>query len=148
MTKLNPITSDLKGEIINQIYGLLKIYSSDEFEIKSKFKPKLILLTNFGRIEGNPLITGLEEYNRCNKSKDANDNFLDNISSQIDEIRNGILQDTGKQNPEEYPSVLSLKDVTIIPHNDKKESYTLDNLNVFTDQIVGFTIKSSFAHTR
>lgn len=128
---------DIKTDTINTLALFLE--ELNKRNEKSSLNPKIqvFLLTNFGTVKGDIVIGSSSEDNTQNSALILNNTFIDirnNLWANDSREKNNIVNNTS------YITVLNAK---IVPFANPNIIFNFKILNLFADQITGFTFGSN-----
>jgi hypothetical protein len=135
--KIPPFLKDCIDVKAMTIIGLSTAIKS---MIKSKTEPilstntKVLIITNFGSIEGN-IVSYLDNEEDSNLAKIISDGLF-NVKNRM---MSAIQDDIGQPIVTNNTGIVTILDATVTPHGNPLVVSQYKILHIFSDQIVGFT---------
>lgn len=129
---------DLKGFTVNALNAVVQALNANEFtDVTVKEEVSLYFLTNLGLIEANIVTVPKKD----DVKKLTEDNFISFLIDNMIDARNKVISDLEEKQDNlqlvNGSSFIYLKKAKITQANSP--GYTLDELILFTDQIIGIT---------
>ncbi|TCP59507.1 hypothetical protein EV586_101727 [Tumebacillus sp. BK434] len=110
------------------------------FEIQGA-KPRVVLLTAFGKLEGT--LSEIQPSYAQSYSKEANGALRPDVASMVTHLRSDLLTLLEQEEQDlqllDTAPILSLRDVTL---QGGGQEQTLPQLTLFADQVIGFSLTS------
>lgn len=129
---------DLKSITFSALDASLDVFKSGKIEEISIGKnTRVIILTSFGIVEGNPIKKSITESDT--DSPDLVNTFSTTLLDNVFKIRNSEIQKLETQNPEfkliNDSSAILLSDVSVTPYSNPNAKSNLRYLILFTEDI-------------